>query len=253
MTLYELLRAIAFRIADARQGAAGGGSTTTLLAANLNEPSGYWNDGSLFIDLVPPVIVSIAGWNGATKTFTFEAQSGAITAGTTFTVISQKYPPDILRRAVWQAFHDIGYRMALDETLTTQSGSLSYDIPGGREDIRRVEILRPNGTGEIVYNWRVLENKLVFDKQPAADRTIRLHYVRAPQVPSGLSDALDPLVNPELLTVVACMHALMWRNYKVGRDEPNTSELLNYYVQTAMAMNYLRPQLLPRDPILARY
>lgn len=252
MTKFDLIKAVVFRIGDARVGTATGGSTTTLTDTNLRDPSGYYDGGVLLIETSVPQARQILQWNASTKTFTFDALGDAITAGTGYVASSQKYPLDVLLRCVWQAFHDCGYRMGVNETIQTVAGVYSYDLPDGCEDVRRVEILDADGRGKPITYWRILENNLVFLDRLAPDRKLRLHYVRAPDIPPGLNDAIDPLIDFEYLTVSACLHALLWRNYKVGRDEPNTTELLNYYMQQASLLAWRKPKLMDRDPALAR-
>lgn len=253
MNYYELIKAVAFRIADPRQSSATGGSTTTLVADSLIEPGGYFDNGLLFLDITPPQIVRIHTWDSANKTFQFAALSAPITPGTSFMATNAKYPLDVLQRSIWMAYQEIGRHMAVDSTIQTQSGLRVYTLPDGREDLRRVELLFSDGRSEIIHTWRIMQNMLVFAQEPQAGLTVRLHYVQPPYTPVNLTDTVDPYVSTELVVVVACMHALIWRNYKVGRDEPNTTELLNYYIQAANAYNHLRPRLLPRDPIVAVY
>lgn len=253
MNYYELIRAVAFRIADPRQSAATGGSTTTLVADSLVEPGGYFDGGLLFLDTSTPQIVRIQTWDSANKTFTFAALSDPITAGTKFMATNAKYPLDVLQRSIWMAYQDVGRHMAVDTSIQTQAETRTYALPDGREDVRRVELLYSDGRAEIIRTWQLVENNLVFIKEPQAGLTVRLHYVKDATVPVNLTDMVDPYVSTELIVDVACMHALIWRNYKVGRDEPNTTEMLNYYIQVANANKYLRPRLLPRDPIMAVY
>ena len=87
-----------------------------------------------------------------------------------------------------------------------------------------------------------------------ASKTCRIHYTKRHASLSSLSDTLDEKVNQNRLIVNACKHALIWRNYKVGKDEPNTTELLNFYMQQAERVkNQRTSHLLERDPLLARY
>lgn len=250
MNYYELIRAVAFRIADPRQSVATGGSTTTLVADSLIEPGGYFDNGLLFVDTSPPQIIRIQTWDSANKTFTFAALSAPITSGTSFMASNAKYPLDVLQRSIWMAYQEVGRHMAVDTSIQTQSGIRTYALPDGREDLRRVELLYDDGRAEIIRTWRLMENNLVFASEPQTNLTVRLHYVASAAVPVNLTDVVDPYVSTELIVVVACMHALIWRNHKVGRDEPNTTELLNYYIQVANSSNHLRPRLLPRDPIV---
>lgn len=252
MNKLDLLTAIIFRIADPRSGSATGGTSATLTDTSLREPTGYFDGGVLIIKTSPPQVRTITQWNGASRTFSFDAIDGTVAAGTPYIASGQKYPIDVLERSIWQAFHECGYRMSVDETLITGDERI-YTLPPGCEDVRRVEILDDDGKSEINRYWRMHDGKLYFEVKPPADKTVRLHYVRAPVIPSNYTDEIDALIDFEYLTLVACMHALMWRNYKVGRDEPNTTELLNYYMQAVAAAVHRKPQLMPRDPIMARY
>jgi hypothetical protein len=253
MNLYDLCKAIANRLGDTRSGVSTGGSNTTLTTSHIVEPNGYYNNGVLFINLSSPVMVTIDNWNSATQTFTFANIGVSVSSGTSFTASGPRFPLDVIQRGVWQAFHDVGYRMSVNETITTVADTLSYPIPTGCEDVRRVEVVDEDGNARRISHWRILENNLVFADEPTPDQTLRLHYVRAPIIPANPTDLIEPQIDFELLTVAACMHILLWRTYKVGRDEATTSEMLNYYMSKFLEMNHRRPKLMDREPVLARW
>jgi len=252
-TYYDLLKAVADRIADTRSGISTGGSSTTLTTSGLLEPTGYFNVGVLFIDGNQPIAVPIQSWDAALQTFTFQDVGTAISSGTTFTATGPKFQLDVLKRSIRQAFHEVGYHMAVNESITTVEGALTYTLPAGCEDARRLEVVDDKGKAKRVTHWMIVNGMIVLNEELEAGKTLRIHYVEMPMMPVALTDAIDPAVNFELLTVAACMNALLWRLYKVGNDEPNTKELLNFYSNKYVEMIHKRPKLLDRDPILARW
>lgn len=257
-TYYDLIKKLAYRIGDVRTSVATGGSTTTLIDTSLIEPNDYYNGGTLLIDQATPVTPRITDFASATFTFTFAAIGTAVVAGINYTAIHNRFPLDVLKRSINQAIDESEKIMAVSEDITLVASQERYALPAGvTEDIRRVEIgTEDSNDWKIHYAWTIEDGELRFLDWPPDDtsKVCRVHYVKQHAQLSALTDELDEKVNENRLIVNACKHALTWRNFKVGRDEPNTTELLNYYINLDQKLSRERvSQLLSRDPILARY
>lgn len=257
-TFYDLIKELANLIGDTRQGAATGGSVTTLVDTTLIESDGVYNGGTLFIELSPPVTPRITTWTQSTYTFAFPTLAAGPSSGTPYTVVSHKYPLDVLKKAVNQALAEVGSIMDVDETLTIVADQERYTIPAtASNDIRRVELGTVNeGEWDIHYYWKVEGGQLRFLAYAPSDtsQTVRLHFVKQHAALSALDDELDEQVDRRLLLALAAKFAYLWRNIKSKRDEVDGMTMLNYFLsQEQQARERSTYRLLPRDPILARY
>lgn len=246
---YEIFKEVYIRIGDARTGVATSGTTTTLTDNNLSEPDEYYNGGSLLLDTDPPVGKQIIDWDAASHTFTFSTLGSAITAGTSYVAVSPKYPLDVIGMCVEQALNEIGSYPEILEV--TSSGEYSYSVSGMR-DIKAVEYSEDDGdTWKKHLFWKVVRGRLEFLKEPPeSNYKIRIHYMVRHEVLSNWDSLLNEKVDPTMVVIFACRNALLWRNYKVGTDEPNTTELLNYYLRECDKAK-ARMKNLYRDPTLA--
>lgn len=256
-TFYDLIKELANRVGNVRTSVATGGSTTTLIDTTLMAADDQYKGGTLLIDQATPVTPRVSSYIASSGTFSFAAIATAVTVGTGYTAISQKYPLDVLKRSINQAILESELIMSQDETLIIVADQERYTLPTGVFDIRRIE-LGTEGDGEwpIHYYWRVEDGEIRFLANAPSDTslTCRIHYAARHAQLSALADTLSDKVNRDSLMVAACKHALLWRNYYVGRDESNTTELLNFYLNEDKAKHGIRvSELLPRDPILARY
>lgn len=246
-TLYQALKEVALRIGDVRQGVATGGSTTTLVDTNLDEPDGYYNGGTLFLETSPPMITLVYTWQADIKTFTIRPVGITISAGTPYLAVGPRYPLDVLRNAIAIAVFETARQMEVYETTT--DGTAKVTLPDEVWDVRHVEYEASEGQWKTHYAWRIKGGDLYFLTNPPESGTaLKIFYASTPAIPQTYS-ATFAHINTESLIINACKQALIWRNYRVGRDEPNTTELLNYYLQLDQQWMGRRPKLLPRDPI----
>ena len=199
----------------------------------------------------------ITDYDAPTATFTFATIATAVTAGIGYTAIRSWFPLDKLKQSINLAILDSEIIMKHDDTITLVADQERYALPVGVNDVRRVEIGTENEDDwQTHYNWKVESGELRFTAWIPSDttKTVRLHYTGRQAELASLSDTLDEQVSRHRLMIAACKHALIWRNSKAGTDEPNTTALLNYYLaEDAKVKNERVSQLLPRDPIFARY
>ncbi len=256
VTFYDLLKELAGKIGSPRISTATGGSTTTLVDTNLIEPDGFFNGGTLFIDLGTPIFPRVDDWDLATHTFTFTAQATAITAGIGYMAVHPRFPLDILKISINNALLEAGKMMKQDETITIVADQERYDLPADVSDVRRVEIgTEDDDDWRVHYWWKEEGGQLRFLYKPPSDasKTLRLHYAGNHGTMSAVGDILDPRIDRQRLMTAACKHALIWRAHKAGPDEPLTTQLLNYYLDRDAKIGWKGQPIMPRDPILARY
>lgn len=257
-TFYNLLKELANLVGDTRQGTATGGSTSTLVDTNLIESDGIYNGGTLFIDLGTPAMPRITTWTQGTYTFAFPTLAVGPSVGIQYTAITNRYPLDVLKKAINQALAECGRMMNVDETITIVADQERYTIPTtASHDIRRIELGTENeGNWKIHYHWRIEGGEIRFLANAPSDTSqkCRLHYVVDHASLSALADALDEQIDRRLLLMLAAKYAYLWRNIKSKRDEVDGMTMLNYFLaQEQRAREHTTTKLLNRDPILASY
>lgn len=245
---YEIVKEIYMRIGDARAGIATSGTAETLTDNNLFEPDGFYDNGTLLLDTDPPVGVVVNSWNASSHTFNFSSIGSAVSPGTRYIVAGQKFPLDVVNMCIEQALHEIGSYIETMEITSTGDYFYSLSNVG---DVRVVEYSDDGGdTWKKHLSWRLRGGRIEFLRfQPSEGSTIRIHYLVRHEVLTNWSSLLHEKVNGEMIVVFACRNALLWRNYRVGTDEPNTTELLNYYVRECERFK-AKVKTTHRDPIL---
>ena len=255
-TFYDLIKELALLIADARQSVSTGGSTTTLVDTALGEADTYYNGGVLLIDQGTPAAPRVTSYASSSGTFTFSAIATAVGSGISYTAVHARFPLDILKTAINQGLLEAERYMEIDETVTLVAEQEKYALPTGVNDVRRVELGTANEGWDRHYAWTIEDGYLRFIDWVPSDpsQTCRIHHAANHASLSALADVLDERVSRRRLIVSAAKNALNWRVSKVGNDEPNTTNQLNYYLNLDKETKRERvSHLLERDPILARY
>jgi len=256
-TFYDMIKELALMIADARQSVSTSGSVTTLVDTSLGEADTYYDGGVLLIDQATPVTPKIATWASGTSTFTFPTIATAIVTGVGYTAVSKIYPLDKLKSFINLALLESEKYMEIDESIALVADQERYTLPIGVTDVRRVEIgTEGDNDWEVHYAWRVEDGELRFLNWVPSDssQTCRLHHTVRHAPLSALADTLDERISRHRLIIAACKHALNWRVSKVGNDEPNTTNQLNYYLTLDRETSRERVSpLIERDSILAGY
>lgn len=254
-TFYDILKAVAGEISDVRNGTATGGSATTLIDTTLAEPDEHFNNGILFIDQTAPQFKKIISWDEPTHTFTF-ATGTAIEATNAYTACDERYPLDVLQRSVNQALRDETMLiMQTDITIVPVEDKVTYTLPAGVINVHRIESGNDDDGWKRLYNWREEYGTIRFwGVFPQVGDTFSIHY-SAHHVPLILSaDTLDKQIPINWLVHSACVYALKWRNTKVGANEPQNKELINFHMSKAQEAKNANPyKLMPKDPYLARW
>lgn len=253
-TVAQVLLSAARRLhADAWNGAATGGSTTTLADTACPEPGGWFTGGTIFFLSGANAGRSrvITGWSDITKTFTFAALPDAVQAGDLYAATDVRYPRAALVAALNAALTEIGRVEVIDETTTGVADELEYNLPSGVTDVRRVSI-----AGKVNLNWQVNAGVLEFDDGfgPAEDDVIRIYHVAPHADVSADSDIISPTIPPDRAIWTTVYYAALARTQRVGDDDQAAAQLVKEADQKRMEARVKFPiRLRPRDPHLGRY
>lgn len=224
-TLAKMMLDVARLAADVLDGTATGGTTTTLIdTTNLIQDSSYWMGGTLFMncadttdanDIVTPVL------RFGETTLTIATQSGAVAAGTAYSVVSPVYSTNEIKQAVLDVLRSRPAEY-VDTSLTVVSGTTEYTLPTGVKNIRRVMV-----DGVISQHWREVNGELVFNETHAPTTgTIMLIYC-VPQGDIAYTTAISGTYDLDWLKWTALVNLLRIRINRVGNDKPILIELLN--------------------------
>lgn len=248
-TLFDLTLDLADITGEVHHGVATGGSTTTLVDSTLDDPDDYYNGGTIWFrsgnNISKTAIVT--DFTNATGTITFATQTGACAAADIYAVTPKEFNRTMLRRAVNIALQDKElHYLKKDITLTGVADQLSYTMPSGVSDIRRIEV-----EDLINYFWKEANGYIVFDKdqEPEASDDIVVYYMGGHAEMTADSSALSVHVPPELVKWKAVIYILRQRYMVVGDDDPKVKTLLDdAQAQYAQVRRKYRPNTMPVDP-----
>lgn len=254
------------------EGAATGGSTTTLIDTNfprIAPPDDTYNRGTIWLIACTQTALNgttaiITDWAQSTYTVTFAALSKTITAGDTYALIDRDFPRDVLRRSVNMALQSLGG--LTDEydnaSLVTVANQMAYTLPAGVYNIKRVDVATSSSSPyDYVtnYHWSEVDGKIVFDvghEYGTAGYQIRLFYQVQPTEATADTTSISNYYHPDLLKWTAAVHALQW---KLGQNSladgvPLIQSRLAYATQMAEMMKQRYPiRNMPRDPKLSMW
>lgn len=246
-TLFDATLDLARVLEDVFESTATGGSTTTVIDTAIVEPTGYYNNGPVWLK---EQAATRRVTTHTTTTLTFTPAATAISAGKLYAVGS-RYPMRVLIQALNAALKDFGKIPATAEITATaeQQEYVTADNAAFTEEIVKVELAEneeaPYDWHEH-YNWqqsRTLPRVFVFDpdKQPMEARKMRLTYLAEHAALSTDASAISDHIHPDRLKWAAAVHALRWRYQRTKQDEPAVIDLLNEAKQQAQAMATKHP------------
>ena len=171
-TVFDITLQVAKEVTDVIEGAATGGSTTTLVDTALlaSQPADFFNGGKLFIKSGTHAdkVFTITDFTaGGTVTFVALA-GGAIVSGVRYAIIRNTYPFDQIMSAVQRAL-DSTFTIDSNGTLTGDGETLVFTLPTGVSNVIRVEQQDASGRRNTSNHVRELHNG-----------TIRFDYGYAP-------------------------------------------------------------------------
>jgi hypothetical protein len=244
-TLADLTRQVARLVARMASGAATSlGTTTTLIdtVGLAGYPDDNFNGGTLWLTSGANAGRSraITDFADGTDTLTCAAFPSAIASGVTWEATDSSFVTYAdLRQAVNLALREIGKIIDIDETLTSVTDQLIYDLPAGVSNLSAVEIVEDIGDAdekrEINNHWDEREGQLIFEhyREPVVDRTIRLIRRTFHTEMSVDTDALSEQVDEEYLVYLAARQALRLAYKRFGKTREDIPEWLNEAIEEA--------------------
>lgn len=227
------------------------GTTTTLIDTTglAGYPDDNFNGGTIWITSGSQAGKTrpITDFVSSTSTLTFAAFATAIASGVTWEAAAADFVTYAdLRQAVNLALREIGKILSINTDLETVEGLLVYDLPVGVAHLIGIEIVEnintADETREINNHWEERGGELIFerDREPCADRTIRLlseafHYEMYLD-----TDTLSDQVDEEYLVYLAARQAMRLAYKRFGKAGKETiPEWLNEAIESAKA--HIRP------------
>jgi hypothetical protein len=243
---------LAREITDVMDSAAtASGSTTpfiTLIDTSMpiaTPASDWYNNGTIFF--TSGVVTTgnlgltrrITDFDNGTGTFTFAAITARTVALDTYSVMTKAWPYYALRQAVNKALTEIGDVDKQDITTTAVTDQLSYTLPTGIFNIKKVE-LATSLTDPLNYidlsHWHEVNGTIQFDAghAPSVDTYIlRLTYNVPPSEITADTTAIPTNINPIYLKWMSVCEAYRWRLHKIKNDDPTTTTMMNEALQKA--------------------
>ena len=214
-TVFDITLQVAKEVTDVIEGAATGGSTTTLVDTALlaSQPADFFNNGKLWIksgthaDKVFTVTDFTAG-----GTVTFALVTGAIVAGVRYAIIRNTYPFDQIMSAIQRAL-DSTFTIDSDGTLSGDGTTLVFTLPAGVSNVIRVEMQDSSGRRNTSNHVRELHNgTLRFDYGFAPnDGDVLVVYYKTPHPELvDYSTVIKDEINLDWLKHRAAVELLYW-------------------------------------------
>lgn len=253
--LTEVMLDVARLMGTVREGAATGGSTTTLIDTSLDEPADYYTKGTLWM-----LTGSNSGLCAVIRTFAENTitinttLTAAIIAGNEYAAATPEFPKHKLKQAVLSALKHNPILLT-NNTLVVIANTKEYTLPTGVSDIRRVDVATEAGLPySFIPNlsWREWNGKLIFDNEPTqAGNIIRLWY-EGQHGEIGESGSVLPSVDMDWLKWSAVVYLYRDTITRINKDNPTDLDLLNeakmLEVEARRKANKYALRSMPRDP-----
>ena len=150
----------------------------------------YYNGGTIWLDAMSSANLDnkssiITDFTSTGGIFTYQTLGNYLTVtGDTYSAANRTYPRFILRQAVNWALSQVGGEDKQDVSLTTVADQMTYDLPTGVFNVKRLEIATSTTSpyGYVVIDpgkWREINDDISFKEgfQPTStDYIIRLTY-----------------------------------------------------------------------------
>lgn len=257
-TLFDLTHQLARLLGVVTEGAATGGSTTTIVdTVERTEADDFWNLGTAWIlydaggaGAAPQGEYSvISDFTASSDTITLRSTlSAAVAAGDRYAVAGIRYPLQLLSQKINEVLTTIPIQKDDITTITIADGQTEYSLPADVWDLKEVwaqtntddsNDTRP----EKLYDWDMQKsatgtaNKLVLGRQFSTDTILKLVYLTDHQVLRSASDKLDTTIHVNRVLYDAAVRCLLWYKTKVGDSDTSVNDLLNLYQGMAADMN----------------
>lgn len=248
LTLYDISLAVARIVTpeNMTDGDATAGTTTSLTdTVNLLQPNEYYNKGILWIHSGTHArkILSVTGHYS--NKLTFATPGTAIQAGDRYTVARDIYPYQRIKSAINTVLQETHIE-AKDSTLEGDGETLSFTLPDGVWDVKRVYFTDPGNPTEekISTHWKEqytgTTRKLKFDYgcQPNDGYTINVIYRDQHPELTTYSSEINAEINTEWLKYKSAESLLLWAVGKYQtQSEYRVEERMNMVLERLKRMS----------------
>ncbi len=225
ITLSDITLQVAYNLAKLTEGAASGGSATTLQdTVNLDVAKETFDGGTLWITSGTHIgkIKAITSFINRTLTFATLGAGATISAGDEYAVMDSLIPYEWIKRAVNNALRECKI-YAEDTTLEGDGDTYKFTTPSGVNHITDIYLENQSET-EYKYDqshWEEEDGQIRFGNQhvPPDNYTIKIEYLTPHSALSDYDDEINWEVNEEWLkwrATVLLLHRV-YRHY--GEDE----------------------------------
>lgn len=245
-TLFEATLALAKKVTKVTEGAATGGSATTLEdTLRLKEQNEYWTDGTLWLPTYEAVR-QVTSFDGNTLGFEAldpieiegeEPETSAVAEGDEYAVADPDYPYTELRRAVNAALREIGPVIVVNDDLTVDSTQGPYVLPVGVSKLADVWVMDPDDENSRYKSehWEEEDGYLMFDPgwQPSNDGwTIKLYYLTQHPLLADPDDEISSSVDDKRLLWQSVVELL--KDYGMRRYGGDDKRAIGQFLQDAI-------------------
>jgi hypothetical protein len=244
--------------------ASAGGTTSATDTTNLTHDADYWNYGTIWITYDAGGLGAAPEWENkvitdfASGVVTFGAMTSAVGAGDTFSVAKRRYPYGILKQKVNQAIRELGDIEVTDtSTVTIAAGKTEYSLPDiANLDLREAWIQGQTSDETNDNRWRRLDgwyiqksatgtaNILVLP-QYATGYDLKLVYAGLHADLTTATSEIDDSVHQNKVIFQAAVDCLVWRKQKVGDDDGEIAQQLNYFSNKLEEAKQMYPNPIP--------
>ena len=227
-TLFDLTLRTAIELGIVRQSVATGGSTNTVVDANLliTLDDDYYVQGTAWITktddgLAPQGEMSIvSAFAGDTGTATLQDAITAVAAGDRFAIGAPRYKLFEIIQQINNSLYMDGYISVVDESIVTVANQREYTLPQDASlDLRQVQIMSNTGDSDRtvprpVYNYQIkpsatgTPDTLVLNRDYEAGLTLYVTYATQHAELVVPTDELNEKIHPDRIVFDAAANAL---------------------------------------------
>jgi hypothetical protein len=89
-------------------------------------------------------------------------------------------------------------------------------------------------------------NKIIFDRQFTSGYDAKIVYLTYHSALRAATDKLDDSINASLVVYGAVVSCLLWRKSRIGEDDPQINDLLNFNQAKLKAISEEHAQSIPK-------
>lgn len=244
-TLFDALLACARALDAVRENEATGGTTTTLVDADLPglgfDRADEFKFGTLLLindpnGTIEKLTREVTAYNQANGTLTFSpATATATEAGDHYGVVYPKYPKFVMIGKINESLGELGEIVSTQDIAST--GVYEYALTSAYERIESIWHALTTASKqdwEQVFLYQHREGRLLLDRPVDSGRTIRVRYFTTHAYVAADADVINEDINPDWLGVDAALRCARWRLQQSGaEDRALTAQVNDLMVRAA--------------------